>query len=236
MYPLEELFCRLANSVFRNTSLVNDDSSDIEDDHKPFVVIAANEALTRLHTRFELRSSTVLVEMQEGRTNYPLLKKYAVQSYDPKETQCPYIIDFADNPFIEDVIKIMGVFDDKHVPMVLNDRNNPNSLFTPKYNIIQNNSPKAWQVLCIEYQAKHPKLTTDEDGYNEIDLPDTLDAALDNYIAYRYYTSLNTAENTAKAAEYLSFYESICNEVVEHSSAGQSGSASERNFYIRGWR
>ncbi|AYR04251.1 hypothetical protein JURA_0029 [Escherichia phage vB_Eco_Jura] len=236
MYYIEELFCRLANGVLNNTGIVTDDRGDIEDDSKPFIIVAANEALTRLHGRFNMRNNNVVVEMQEGRTNYPLLAKYAVQSYDPNEVKCPFIMDLAGEKFAEDVIRILEVYDDKGRRRPLNDRNNPHSLFTPRPNVLQNNAPKAWEVLNVMYQAKHPKLSTAEDGYNEIDIPDTLDPALDAYIAYRYYTSLNTPESSAKAAEYLSFYDSICREVVEYDLTSDTEVDTNTLFRKRGWR
>ena len=107
MIHIEELFCRLANGTLQNTSLATEDV-DIDEDGKSKVVIAINEALTRLHSRFILKESNVIVEMQEGRTNYPLLKKYAIQSYDPTEVPCPYIIDLNDEAFDLAWEKVLG--------------------------------------------------------------------------------------------------------------------------------
>lgn len=235
MYYLEELFCRLANGVLSNTSLVSEDTTTIRDDMRAQVIVAANEALTRLHSRFILKENNVIVEMQEGRTNYPLLKKYAVTSYDPKEVCCPYIMDLAGEPFTEDVIKILSVYDTYGCRRLLNDDNACCSLFTPRPNVLQNNAPRAYEALSVVYQASHPKLSAAEDGVGEIDLPETLNSAFDSYIAYRYYTSLNLETSSAKAMEYLQIYESICNEVTDYDLVSNSYSRTNVLFSKRGW-
>lgn len=233
MIHIEELFCRLANGVLQNTSLVED--GELDEDKKSLVMIATNEALVRLHSRFILKEGTVIVEMQEGRTNYPLLKKYAVASYDPASGICPYIMDLTGEPFGEDVIKVLTVFDNFGCERAINDRDDCWSVFTPRPYVIQNPRPRHREALSIQYQQGHPKVTCDDSGDGIIDIPETLDSALDSYIAYRCFAGINTQEAKATAADMLGHYESVCAEVIAQDLLSTSKSSTNKRFKNHGW-
>lgn len=241
MYYIEELFCRLANGVLSNTNFstntedANTDPIDIRQSRKTTVTVALNEALNRLHSRFILRENSVIVEMQEGRTNYPLLKKFAVQSYDPEEVQDPFIMDLSGEAFDEDVIKILSVWDSFNRQRHLNDRDQPWSVFTPRPNVLQNTRPIRCEALTVVYQAKHPKVHCDEVGSGVIDIPDTLSEALDAYIAYKCLSGIGTQEATAKSVEHLQRYEDICQEVNEFDLVNTSQSNTTTKFRTRGF-
>jgi len=236
MYYIEELFCRLAYGPLRHTSLVADDHpGEIVESEQSAVTQYCNEALTRLHSRFILRENSVIVEMQEGRTNYPLLKKYAVQSYDPNEVSEPFIMDLSGEPFDEDVIKILSVWDSDGDPRPLNDKDKWWSLFTPRPTVLQNSRPRKYEALSVVYQAKHPAVDCGEGGNGVIELPDTLDAALDAYIAYKAFSTISSQEATVKAAEMLQKYEDVCNEVIEHDLVNSSRTSTGNKFNDRGF-
>lgn len=236
MYYIEELFCRLAHGALRNTFYVSkDEPGDIADARKSEITLYTNEALMRLHSRFILRENTVIVEMQEGRTNYPLLKKYAVQSYNPEEVNDPFIMDLAGEPFQEDVIKILGVHDSDGNFRQLNDKDQGWSLFTPRPNVLQNTRPRKYEAICLSYQARHPKVDCGEGGNGVIELPDTLDAALEAYINYKAFSTISSQEATVKAAEMLEKYEAVCNEVTENDLVNSSRTNTGNKFSQRGF-
>lgn len=232
MYTLSEMYKNLALSVLNNTGIVTDDKLDVEDDKKAYILGFISKGLTRLHSRFVLRSNRLYIEMQEGRTNYPLRAAYAYSSHDPNKIRYPFIMDTSANPFMDDVIKIMSVYDNVGHVRTLNDKNDTHGLFTPRPDTLQCIRPRHREVLSVVYQAMHPKLT---DENQEIDLPETLVPALEYWVAYNYYTGLNTAETTGKAAEYLQMYESICKEVEDLDLVNGSISTTNTVFELRGW-
>lgn len=234
MIKLTELYKSLALSVLNNTSVITDDKKDIEPDMKEYILEFINEGLTRLHSRFPLKTNNVFVEMREGRTEYPLLARYSFMGFDPALAQYPFIMDSASNPFKEDVIKILMVYDSEGQRRGLNDNHNPHGLFTPRPDTLQCIRPRHCEVLTVTYQAKHPTVTVDGEN-QEIDLPDTLLPALKYWVAYSYYTGLNTTESTSKAAEYLQMYESICGEVKDYDLGSSSESSTNTLFERRGW-
>lgn len=234
MIKLTELYKSLALSVLNNTSVVTDDKKDIEPDKKEYILEFINEGLTRLHGRFPLKTESVFVEMREGRTEYPLLKRYSFMGFDPELAQYPFIMDTVSNPFEENVIKILMVYDSFGERRGLNDNHNPHGLFTPRPDTLQCIRPRHCEVLTVTYQAKHPALTVDGEN-QEIDLPDSLLPALKYWVGYNYYTGLNTAESTGKATEYLQMYESICGEVKDYDLGSSSESNTNTLFERRGW-
>lgn len=234
MIKLSEFYKTLALVTLNNTGLVTDDGIGIEEERKPQILAFINEGLTRLHSKFVLKTNNCIVEMREGRTQYPLLKRYAYMSFEPDKVQYPFIMDSPTYPFQEDVIKILNVYDSFGSRRKLNDDHDPRGLFTPRPDTLEARRPRHAEAFNVLYQAKHPILLGDEE-LEEIDLPETLYSALENWVAYRYYTGKNTAESTAKAAEYVQFYESICGEVIENDLANGSTSNTNILFERRGW-
>jgi len=234
MTTLDDLLKSLSLSILNNTSVVTDNKSSIEPDKLDYILEFVNEGLTRLHSRFVLKSNTLYIEMNEGRTTYPLQQKYAYTQYDPMLVQYPYIMDSEAYPFMGDVIKVLNAYDNQGNRRTLNDSQDEHGLFTPRPDTINCIRPRHREIISIIYQAKHPIIRNTEDT-QEIDIPDTLLPALKYWVGYSYYTGLNTQENTGKAAEYLQMYESICKEVEEYDLANGSTSTTNVLFSIRGW-
>lgn len=234
---LETLYCELAYGELSNLSMATAVVGEIAEAQKPKIVIAANEALLRLYTRFILKENDVIVEMVEGTTFYHLRKKYAEQSYDPSSGVYPYIRDLSREKFEEDVLKVLTVFDNKGNRRALNDATAYRSLYVPQANVIQNPNPLPGEVLSIGYQAMHPKLVCNsiEPVDYTIELPDVLLGAFRAYIAYKIYTNMNTAESTAKADEHMSIYENICAEVKDTDMVNSSLSNTNIRFNLNGW-
>lgn len=235
MKKLSDIYRDVALSTLKGAGLVTDDRLGIEPRGKPEVLASINEGLTRLHSRFPLKTNNCIVEMKEGRTDYPLQSRFSYTKWKPSlAVPYPFIMDSEEKPFMDDVIKVLNVFDNSGVRRRLNDDTDPNAIFTPRPDTIQVIRPKHFEAVNVLYQAKHLEMTGDEE--QEVDLPDTLMTALWNWVGYRYHTGLNTPDSTAKAAEFLQIYESICGEVTEYDLANSSISITETKFEQRGWR
>lgn len=234
MRTVSEVYKALALTTLKSAGFITDDRVGIEPWGKPEVLALINEALIRLHSRFQLKTNNCIIEMKEGRTEYPLQKIFSYENFDPLKTRYPFIMDNPDNPFQEDVIKILEVYDNKGNRRTLNDTgSNSEGLFTPRPDTLQVVWPRKFEALNVQYQAKHKEVSQEEEY---VDLPETLYSALENWVGYRYHTGLNTEGSTAKAAEYLQLYESICGEVNEHALVGHSDSFSNFKFEARGWK
>lgn len=236
MNTLNDLFRDLALGELSNLSMVENDT--IIPQKRPKIVSYTNEGLLALHSTFVLKEKDMLIEMREGVTNYHLLKRYAWSQYNednpPDRWNMPYIMDMVSDPFQEDVIKILAVYNSFNQKMPLNDHENARSVFNPQGNLLQVPFPIPGQALAIEYQAKHTPMDhcrCDED----IVLPDVLWRALKAYIAGKVCSHMNTQEMTAKGQEHMIIYDTICQEVVEKDLVNTSSSTTNSRFQKRGW-
>ena len=233
---IKELLDILAETKFSNLAI--SDYGEIQSKKVKQIVIYCNEGLLNLYSRFCLKESSVIIEMQDGVTNYHLLKKYALSSYDyisPCETvEVPYIQDLGCEPFQEDVIRILSVYDSYGRQRPMNNSDSLLSVFTPQHNVLQVPNPLIGQSLSIEYQASHPKLCyTNLD--QRIELNPHLHGALLSYIAAMYYKNMNTQENMVKGEEQLSQFESICQHAVNMDLVGTTMSNTNNKFSKGGW-
>ena len=234
---LEELFRDLALGELNNLSVV--DNFTIKGDKRPQVTVYANDGLLDLHSRFVLKEKDMIVEMREGITNYHLLKRYAVSQYDednpPDRWAMPYIMDTVAEPFQEDVIKILSVWNTFGMPVPLNDLERTDSVFNPQSNVLQVPFPIPLQALGIEYQAKHAPL--DHCNCKDlIELPDILIPALKAFISSKVFSHMNSQDGTVKGQQYMMEYESLCQGVIDKDLVNSSSSVTNSRFEKRGWK
>lgn len=233
---VEQLYQDLSHGKFSNIALGGDGNGTILEASKPKIILAANEALLRLHTKFVLKENDLLIEMVDHITNYHLLKKFAESSFFLGSTTQPYLYikDMVLEPFQDDVIRILSVQNEFGCALPLNDEGQPESVFTPQGNVLQVPRPVDGRVLIVLYQARHEKLMVDNEN-QEIVLPDCLQEAMRCYIAYHVYSGMNTQEATLKSQEHLSMYEALCQEAVEQDLVSTSLSVTSNRFTKRGW-
>lgn len=233
-----DLIKTLGYGVLNNTKYAKVDVGN-PDEILPLLTLI-QEGLTRLYTRFIIREKHVIVEMQVGITFYHLTKLYSVQNGDPVRVPHPYIMDLPNEPFQEDVIKILRVMDTQNNVRPLNDDSRNDSLTTPQFDVLHNPYPRDLEALFVNYQANHvPLLTYLVDGEygieEEIILPPVLEPALINYVAWMVHSRVGTAESSAKAATHLQMYEMVCKDVEAFDSVNNSKSSTNVRFDLNGW-
>lgn len=232
---LDELFSNLAYGKLSNLAMTTTEPGVIAMTARHKVVHHINEALMRLHVRFNIREKDILIELQEGITYYSLTKEFSVNQYDPDSGNTPFILDLPNELFQDDVLKILAVIDPFGVKLPLNDDNARNGLFTPQPKMLQVPDPRQGQILNVLYQARHPKILYVVGGETFIDIPDSFIEALTSYVAYGIYSGMNTQDSNAKAQEHFMMYEAICSELEAKDSAGLSISQTNTRFERRGW-
>lgn len=248
---LEELYCSLSVGVLKNLAMSNDGDGTIAEKHKKSVLLASNQGLKRLYSRFMLSEKYVIIQQQEGRTFYHLRKQFSVSGHDPNVIDVPYVMDSLNEPFQEDVIRIFSITDHYGCPVPLNDSGKVHSAYTPKPETVQYDYPVAGEPLMLTYQASHPVLcyfSGDEDNEdvevnydlnnetaNVILLPETLHEALFAYIGYFVYNGINTAESKGIAAEHKATYEELCTVFENRDLGSESTSKTNTKFHERGF-
>lgn len=232
---VNELFECLSYGELQNLAVSVDGTGTIEESAQPKVIVAANEALLKLCQRFPMIEKQLILETRAHITNYHLIPKYAESSYDKSRVQYPYIKDLHTEKFLDDVLRILCVYDETGVQLPLNNEEHPRSLFTPKTKMLQVPRPVEGGSMSLTYQARHVPLTV-EDLEAIVEVPDVLKSALTSYIGYCMFTNIGTAEATAKAAEYMGKYENACSEVEEFDTLSTTVSQTNQRFDKNGWK
>lgn len=245
MLTVKDVLRNLSLGVFSNLSIGNEGSGEIKEASIGNVVLHMNEALTSLYGRFTLSERIMYLLTFGNRVEYALDRTKSFHNnnliYDPNniDPEGPYIIDEADAPFINDVIKILSVYNSFGVELSLNDLENPNSIFSPHNRVLQVPNPIHGDILTIEYHANHKKIVYDETDPTTldqlIDLPDVLHEALYAYIGYKVYGNMNTKETVFRSKDHKRAYEEECIRVVERDLVMESRSFTSSKFDNRGW-
>lgn len=230
------LFEMLSLGELSNLSISNEGSGTIPEKHQKKILLYANEGMMRIYSKFVLNEKDVTILLWDHITYYHLRKEFSKNFQAGENDVCArirYILDLPHEPFEEDVIRILQVYDAQGNPMPLNNEEHPLSLFTPQANVLQVPRPEADTALSVHYQAKHPVLT--QDLKQEIILPEVLQGALTSFVAYKVYSHMNTQESTAKSQEHYSLFTAICADVLENDLVNTSPSSTNIRFAANGW-
>lgn len=234
---IADLFRELSYGELSNLSLSNSGSGEINASKHPQVIKYTNDGLTALYSRFVLAEKELLLEQVEGVTQYHIKLKHTVSAGQSGEDH--YIKDAAD-PFQDDLVKILQVWDMAGCQLPLNDTGRDDSLFTPQHHILQVPTPNQGEPLAVIYQAKAKKLSDKADGdldilAQEFELPVIFENALQQYIAHKVFFHIGGQENLIKSQGYLSTYEAICLEVEQRDLANQTFNTSHSKLEQRGF-
>lgn len=234
---LNDLFNMLAYGELSNHHIASAGDGTLLEAKLPQIVHFANEALTRLYTKFVLKEKSCIVELQEGNTLYRLSPEYSITGFDNLLVDAPYIQDTVDDPFLDDVLKVLAVHTNYGGQRPLNDSNNCWSVNTPTFKTLQVNMIRANEVLAVTYQAKHVMLTVPVENVDqEIELPTSLQGALTAFIAYKVYFNMNTPESQTVSQGHLAMFNSICADTTEADALNLSISGVNTRFNLGGWK
>ena len=228
---LQDLHEQLSTIELSNLSIGTKGAGTIPAAKHPTIRILADQALTAIYSRFSLLEKELSIEADDTTYIYYLLKKHAHQ--DPTAAQ-KYIRDTADDPFTEDVLKVLHVYNEEGQQLVLNDPLNSESLFTPKFNAIQIPGPVSGNAYTVLYQADHPTLVPD-DLNQQIDLPSYLEPALRAHVASRIFSAMNGQEHQLQGQTLMAEFNRIVGIVEEKDLASTSQAVTAPKFNDRGF-
>jgi hypothetical protein len=231
---VEDLFKRLSYGPLSNLAIGVEGAGSIEASKRPKMISYLNEALLRLHSRFVLIEDELIIKQNEAITTYRISSKFAIAN--PDADPLAFIQDSIANPYQDDLIKILAVYNATGCKLPLNDVDRCDSVFTPQPNVLQVPKPIQDERLHLIYQARLPEIPLDNDLSAEIDLPPVLNEALMSYISYKVFSHMNGQEHLLKASEYLTSFNNSCSEVEEMDLVNSSSSSSGSKFISRGWK
>lgn len=231
---LQEFFTNLSYGPLSKTSTGDDGSGSVPEAHHAKLVTYTNKALKLLYGRFKLLEKELALRLITDQHNYPFLKIHADQ--DPT-VAVKFIEDTAENPFQEDVLKVLRLYDHFGCPQSLNDRGVPGGPSTRDHKSLLVPAAKTRDYLYVVYQANHPKLVADPpvEVVQQIILPDFLYAALEHHVAYQVFSPSTNPELAAKGIENFQAFTEICREAEEKDLANTSEANTHTKLEDRGF-
>ena len=189
----------------------------VQPEHYWALIPHINLAMTKLYTRFPLRTEEAIIELSSTKTLYKLHTDYA-QTNTTSTAPLKYIADSASAPFENNLISIRAIYNELGEEYILNDESSWKAIMTPSYNIIQHPFPDDENIMHVVYQAGPTKIALAVGGdprEYEIELPDALLEALLYFVASRLHTGLIVQEVEGTNNNYRQLYEQSCQKAEE---------------------
>jgi len=200
------------------------------------LIAAVNMGLNQLYKEFFLRSEEHYIQLYEQISTYKLHSDYAQTNLASAEP-IKYIMDTAENPFQDNVLKIEEVYDEDGLKLSLNDVTDDLSIFTPAFNKIQVPYPEDGMTIAVQFRATHPRIVYTGPTFDpetiEIELPNALKEALQLYTAGRFYRAIG-GDKAVEADNYFQLYKDSI-QVVKNEGLEVQGEPGDWRFDTHGW-
>lgn len=199
------------------------------------LLLRTNDALRAIYTRFPLVMRTIIVEAVDGLQQYPLRLEYALTSGSLQANK--FIKDSIAEPFLEDVLGIEHVYDGDHCQLGLNDRNDPLSLHTPSFDVLQIDKPVTGDRYHVEYRAMHVPVPMNTINLSAVTLriPSALLSAFKLHIAAGIHEGAGNEGAAVKAMSLSQAYEQECARLEHANTLNQSMVDTNLNPERGGW-
>ena len=204
---LDEFFQRLGCGELSNLAIGEEGQGSIDPAQEDKLVVATNHALTQIFSRFLHRRASVRLGMDGIRRSYQIVSTE------------PALILGVGEVFPGNVIKILSatrlddpttITEDETEVLGINRRSSTDGVKVTAFDTIRVDTPKAGEVIEVEYQALHPALSLPADLTEEINIHPALEEALELNVASRVYSGMNGEMNMLKARELRASYEDAC--------------------------
>ena len=241
MITLQSLFNTLALGELSNTKLNTD--GKIAPDNYATLVSHVNLGLIELFKQFNIRQNTVRLYQHPDVFRYYLRVEHLgdVEEMD----DWTYLLYDEDEPFKNDLVKVLSITDDLQSNYPINDYNCDYTILTPESDILVMNpvdTPLVPLVFDITYQSLHPVIVFDPKDFKPEDIilhiPAAIEEALLAYIACRVFQGINSSVSegtTTPAMTYSAKYEMACLKITAFSLVPDNDD-SGLQFRKNGWR
>lgn len=248
---LQDIFDQLTFGELAQLSIGGGEAGQISAANYKRVVAQVNLGLTTLYKRFALKENALVVQLIDGRTDYPIHSRHA-QHNDWSEESQRFIEDAIDAPFKDDVLKIERVYGESGHEFALNDLNDLYALLTPSATLLRVPieivsrqpalpEPLVTSTLRVVYRANHPLIRVD-DGHVDINgsedyvHPDEIELELPYshleplllFVACRMHTPTGMSEQGNIGNVYMQKYELACQQIEQLNLRVDQGSQSNR--------
>lgn len=206
---LQTVIDHLSTGEFSLTNLGGNDEEGVTSNNTKAIINHINLGLIDIYKRFNLSLKELYVDQYAQIQKYELTSEHAVSNDDSDALK--YISDTEDDPFEDDILHIISVSNEVGCVLPLNDSTDCNSLYTPKYNVLQIPCPVDGNTVIITYRASPILLKTTCNLKALVDIPYTFLEALLYFVAYRIKAALPDAESKIESNNYFAKYNEAIN-------------------------
>ena len=191
-------------------------------------------AITALCIRFPLLTKEVILREIADTTEYKLNSAF---SDSVAGTPFPYIVDTIDNPFLDDVLQIVSIFNKDGEKRVYDDEMNDTSILMLSPDTLKFPVAVAGDLNYIEYKASLPQISiaNDDPTGTIVDIPDVLMEPLCSWIGARILSFSNSQEQKNTSAFYFGKYEYRCAEIERRNILRTSTNNGNIKPHLRGY-
>lgn len=235
---LQELFDKLAYGEFANIAIGNSESGTITEAAYPKVVSHINSGLLELYKRFVLKKKEFQIVQQTGVSVYYLRPEYV--GISGSTSALAYIIENYDDPFDNDLIRVLEVYDELGDVVPLNNpRFKDTGVFTTAFDTLKMTPADPLATLSIICQAAYPKIIITEDFDPEsydLYFPGFIESALLAFVAARMFKGKPAKTDSGVPAYniYDGQFEKACQKITELGLSEDSETDCD-HFTDNGW-
>lgn len=229
---LQKFLSKLTNTTLRNLGVSEGiTEKTLNSEYRAEIIEYINSGLNELYNKFQLKVDYIFLELQEGKTRYPLTSAHDMTNWSAPAREL-YIWKDSEDSFKDDLVKVIMVRDHSGIEIPLNDPNELFSVYTPEFNVLEVPVHFPRQIITIDYQAKHPIVSEDTD---EIQLPDGLYDVLAYFVAMQACSNMNSEGSVSNANKYAQLYENAITNFEALGTYEPKHRESYAKFYTRGW-
>lgn len=210
---LNELLQDMALGELQGSPVVETGGYIVTPQHMPKVIQAINQALDYFFSMFPLKESQVIIEFIPEMYRYYIDGEFAMSN---DSARYKYVMDSKENPFEDDLLKILEVRTLQGSQVYINDSFANLSVMVPEYNcIVPSKELRKYERVVVRYKAKHKRIPLNEpmDSRWLINIPAMYSGALQAYIASNIYNSLGGGEYAELGQFYYGKFKTIVEEL-----------------------
>lgn len=217
MLYLKEIFDLLADGELSGTHLKRGHSGGLDEGEYPKVVGHINLGLLELFKRFNFLTDEIRLHITPGTFNY-FLRGDRIASLQNMDSET-YLENNNINPFENNIIKVLNVYNAIGKDIPFNDRNAVLKIMSVGYDHLRITPIETKQVLDILFQASYPKIVVDENFIPEeyeMHITDAVIEPLLFYVGARIFKPMGVNSSTQDSDKSTSLnqeYELACQKI-----------------------
>ena len=218
---LQDVFDQLTYGELSQMSIGGFDNGGICEGDKTAIISHIQLGLTSLYKRFKLLENEVTITLIADKTSYTLHSDFLLPDGNTASAS-NYLTEGEGQLFDDRMFKVEQVRDDLGYPVVLNKRNEPNSVYTPTLKTLivpstitstDYRNPVV-PSLDVRYRTNHPVIDANDgvfsSGSEVLLLPDSHLEALLNFVASRVMNPTGMTNEFHAGNSYYAKYEAEC--------------------------